>query len=167
MSYNKTDSLKLCDYVTLLLSDATTTTNNSYTWNIQGGGYYSDRRSQTCTVEVSSGIVDSTILGTGLLVQYGGGGSNHYTSTRGKPIIGMSGVISSYDAVNTNVTYSINSTGTLLCQPRPGEITLQITNTSNVEVSTVLEGAITLKYTYYNSIASAEKLQSEYTPTEI
>ena len=165
----RSNGLKLCDYVTLTLSSATTTTGNTYTWNLLGGGYYSDRRSQTCTVEISSGVINVGAVNTGgtvgMLVQYVNGGHNQYTSTKQRPAIGMSEVISS-NTRNDSLTHSIKSTGELLCNPRPGEITLKITDVNDDPVGVVL-GAITLKYTYYNAIESAYALQSEYTPTSI
>ena len=166
MYSSQTQGLKLCDYVTLTLGSATTTTDNTYTWNIRGNGYYSNRRSHTCTVEISSGVIDRVTAGDGsFLVQYVNGGHNQYNSTQERPVIGMSDVISSNDQT-TDVSHSIKSTGSLLCDPRPGEITLKVTKLDNGIVG-ALSGAITLKYAYYNSVESAEILRSEYTPVRV
>ena len=162
MDYTKDSSggLKLCDYVTLNLEKSEDTTPNDgvYSWIIPTGSYYSDRRSQVCTVEISRGVFVSGDPGTGgdeaFTVAYENGGFNHYSTGNSRPIIGLW----------SDTDQRVEGTGALLCDARPQHIKLKILKTSGTISDGFLSGSVTLKFKYYNSIQSSAQLHSEYTP---
>jgi hypothetical protein len=64
--------LKVCDYVTLFLSDATPSgakadSTSLYRWEIPQGAYMSNERSQVCTVEVTAGSFNHVGTNTSLI----------------------------------------------------------------------------------------------------
>ena len=147
--------LKLCDYVTLNLKDASAPVDGVYSWTVPTGSYYSDRRSQVCTVEISGGVLaTSSASDDVLLIQYQNGGFNHFCSGKVRPLIGT---WSDLDNRATGV-------GEILVNARPQQISLKIQKVDRDNSSGILSGSITLKYKYYNSIQSKEQLHSEYTP---
>ena len=154
--------LKLCDYVTLNFKNTTSpttgdppvVTNGIFTFDIPNSAYYSDRRSQVSTVEISSGILSSSdVTDIDLVVSYENGGLNHYTSGNVRPVIG---VWSTYKG--------LENTGELLINARPQQISLKITKVNRTPTNGSFTGSITLKFKYYNSIQSTAQLHSEYTP---
>lgn len=153
----RSGGLKLCDYVTLDLSETSGYSGGVFEWIIPTGSYYSDRRSQVCTVEAIGGTFKSSSPGTGndevILISYENGGFNHYTTGNGRPVIG----------VWSDLDQRVNSTGELLVDARPQLIKLKLKRAGGTATGTLL-GAITLKFKYYNSIQSQEQLHSEYTP---
>lgn len=153
--------LKLCDYVTLNLEASEGYTTNSsgiYTWLIPHSAYYSDRRSQVCTVEIIAGILQSdedTTVDDELLIFYEKGGFNHYVTDNNRPAVGYSSAITPYVA----------GVGELLIDARPQDIRLKITQLDGQTKPTGdLTGCVTLKFKYYNSIQSTAQLHNEYTP---
>ena len=156
MDYTKDSSggLKLCDYVTLDLSETPVLSDGVFEWIIPTGSYYSDRRSQVCTVEIMGGTLKSdTTNDEVILVSYENGGFNHYTTGNGRPVVGVWG----------NLDKRVNSTGELLVDARPQLIKLKMKRAGGADTGTLL-GAVTLKFKYYNSIQSSAQLHSEYTP---
>jgi hypothetical protein len=151
---NESNGLKLCDYVTLDLSETSVLSAGVFEWIIPTGSYYSDRRSQVCTVEIMGGTLKSD---TGndevIMVSYENGGFNHYTTGNGRPVIG----------IWSDLDQRVNSTGELLVDARPQLIKLKMKRAGGDATATLL-GAITLKFKYYNSIQSSAQLHSEYTP---
>ena len=62
MTMYQSNVLKVCDYVTLYLSDGKTdaddvTKPSLYRWAIPQGAYMSNERSQVCTVELTAGTL--------------------------------------------------------------------------------------------------------------
>lgn len=153
----RSGGLKLCDYLTLDLSDTSGISDGVYEWIIPTGSYYSDRRSQVCTVE-SGGTFKSTSQGSGgdevILISYENGGFNHYTTGNGRPVIGV------WSDLDQRVSNGVE----LLVDARPQLIKLKLKRAGGANVAGTLSGVISLKFKYYNSIQSQEQLHSEYTP---
>jgi hypothetical protein len=78
-------ALKVCDNISLFTYDAEIVYNGSYStfsWDIPNS-YYTDQRSQVCTVQLMDGILDLEVYGTvkGIAIMYeNNGSSNNYTS---------------------------------------------------------------------------------------
>ena len=152
MSYNSSNALKLCDYVSLCLTDATRV-NNEFSWFIPQT-YYTNRRSQVSTVEISSGSLHSDDSNDKILmITYEKGGFNQYVSGNTRPIIGYA----------TELEHRVMGNGELLVDARPQQIVLKILDDSKDAPSGNLSGAITLKFSYYSASQSIDSLQSEYT----
>ena len=170
MEYKNNNGLNLCDYVTLNILDATNgntpdtvPTGGIYEWIIPTGAYYSNRRGQVCTVEISSGAIasDTSNVDEVIGVYYENGGFNHHATGNNRPLIGISTYLDKY----------VKGTGQLLCDARPQQIRLKIVRPDRATagspdrreaVTGNLIGSITLKFQYYNSIQSTEQLHSEY-----
>ena len=166
-------SLKVCDYVTIHAKGTLTTANPQqiYEFDIPNT-YYSNQRSQVCTVEVSNGIVlttqgSATTLIKSVAVVYLNGGVNHYVSNNLRPIIGHA------QAPVAN-TLKIYPTGALLCNARPQKVAIQFLELKYnakgqltpppLTTASLFNFMITLKYSYYDSIETARELQREKTP---
>ena len=154
MSYSS--ALKVCDYVTLHSGDiATTVTNGVYTWNIPQS-YYTNQRSQVCTVECTKGVaeIDSNTL-KGSIYTYENNGYNHFASG-GRPVI-------AYAHVNSVRAHEIQGAGELLTSARPQQISIKITDLSKGVIADATVFSLTLKFTYYNALETPRELQSEKT----
>ena len=167
------------DYVTLNARDRESVSGNVLTWVIPQT-YYSNRRSQVCTVEVVSGAVsDNIINGTVdmVIVSYENGGQNSYSSSNVAPVIGIA--CQSVRGTNVNdETFSIAPAGQLLTQARPNRISLRVEDSRRRALgddinnpafpATVTDDdcqfVITLKFCYYNQLDTGEALHSSYTP---
>ena len=168
------------DYVTLNSRDRESVSGNVLTWVIPQT-YYSNRRSQVCTVECTSGIVaDNTGLGDVdiVVISYENGGQNSYSTSNVAPVIG----ISSQTVRGTQATYEsflIHSTGQLLTQARPNRISLRVESSRRQALGDDInkpafstppndaddcQFVITLKFCYYNQLDTGEALHSSYTP---
>ena len=171
--------LKVCDYVTLFLSDATPSgakadSTSLYRWEIPQGAYMSNERSQVCTVEVTAGsfnhVGNNTAISPApksMTIQYINGGYNQHASS-GRPVIAFT--TASYLSA-AGGSHNCQGTGQLLCQARPNYIEIKILN-SRATISTAgdsyellqtrqLSGCITLKYSYYDAIGTGRNMQSE------
>jgi len=182
-------SLKVCDYVTIHAKGIPTVQpaetgavaitpnpNQIYEFDIPNT-YYSNQRSQVCTVEITSGVVKSSV-GTvkDVIIHYLNGGVNHYVSNSLRPVIGNATKRITTTANETTIAHSmlINPTGALLCNARPQKISIQFMNLtytggnltppSLTTETQVFNFMITLKYSYYDSIETARELQREKTP---
>ena len=155
MSYSS--ALKVCDYVTLHSGDiATTVTNGVYTWNIPQS-YYTNQRSQVCTVECTKGVAtipDATDR-KATIFAYENNGYNHFSS-RGRPVI-------AYGHVNSLNVQELYGCGELLTSARPQQITIKASKLNQGAVPTTTVSSLTLKFTYYNALETARELQSEKT----
>ena len=156
MEYKNNNGLNLCDYVSLGIANATIATpaDGIFEWIIPTGAYYSNRRGQVCTVEISNGALGNAnaTVDDIIIIGYENGGFNHYSTGNGRPVIG----------VCTNLDKYVHGTGQLLCDARPQQIRLKIKNADGTTTGSLV-GSITLKFQYYNSIQSTEQLHSEYT----
>jgi hypothetical protein len=167
MAMYQSNVLKVCDYVTLYLKDATKSgdvvdpgtpaddTISLYRWDIPQSAYMSNQRSQVCTVELTNGVIDKdndSIVESPVAVQYVNGGYNQHASF-GKPVI----AVSQYDA--------LIGTGALLCQARPQHIEIKILTTERAEIKNVdnLRACFTLKYSYYDAVGTGRDMQHEKT----
>ena len=171
-------SLKVCDYVTIHAEGTLTTDNPNqiYEFDIPNT-YYSNQRSQVCTVEITSGMVKSSV-GTvkDVIIHYLNGGVNHYVSNSLRPVIGNAIKITTTTANDTTIAHTmlINPTGALLCNARPQKISIQFRNLAYTDgnlqapslaaANQIFNFMITLKYSYYDSIETARELQREKTP---
>lgn len=166
------------DYVTLNARDRESVSGNVLTWVIPQT-YYSNRRSQVCTVEVvSGGVADNIINGPVdiVVISYENGGQNSYSSSNVSPVIGIA--TQSVRGSNTNdETFSIAPAGQILTQARPNRISLRVESSRRVALGSATKKAfaspvntedcqfvICLKFCYYNQLDTGEALHSSYTP---
>jgi hypothetical protein len=179
-SYDEKHSMgyRVDDYVTLNGRDRESVSGNVLTWVIPQT-YYSNRRSQVCTVECTSGVVtDNTGLGEVdiVVISYENGGQNSYSSSNVAPVLGIAqqtvrGTSTTYE------TFSIIGTGQILTQARPNRISLRVESSFREALGTVNKPAfsptvqdtdcqlvICLKFCYYNQLDTGEALHSSYTP---
>jgi hypothetical protein len=170
-------ALKVCDYLSLFIIDAekqnNTATSLTYNWTIPNS-YYTDQRSQVCTVEITNGSLATSTVGTGVYgfsVQYLNNGShNQYFSKTivkdntltktSSPVIGYG-----HERHNGESVFSVEGNGALLTNARPQNIILKFIKHDKTEITEidVLKGCLTLKFSYYNSIDTARELQHEKT----
>jgi len=160
-------SLKVCDYVTVYAQGNSRDADGVYHFDIPNT-YYTNQRSQVCTVEVTNGMVYSVTTETkACILQYMNGGINHYATGNLRPIIGNA---QKFTAGSMRIT----PTGRLLCNARPNHISLKLLDLvfsgtpAELQLPTVtatnLNFVLTLKYSYYDSIETARELQREKTP---
>jgi hypothetical protein len=166
------------DYVTLNARDRESVSGNVLTWVIPQT-YYSNRRSQVCTVEVVSGCVADNIINGDVdmvIISYENGGQNSYSSSNVAPVIGIAGQTVRGSNVNYE-TFSIAPVGQILTQARPNRISLRVESSRRVSLGNVNRDAfsptvsdldcqfvICLKFCYYNQLDTGEALHSSYTP---
>lgn len=180
-SYDEKHSMgyRVDDYVTLNARDRESVSGNVLTWVIPQT-YYSNRRSQVCTVECTCGsVADNTGVGTVdiVVISWENGGQNSYSSSNVAPVIGIA-----HQTVrgtgSTDRSYLINGTGQILTQARPNRISLRVESSIRQALGhdinspafspTVQDGdcqfVICLKFCYYNQLDTGEALHSSYTP---
>jgi hypothetical protein len=169
------NSYSVDDYITLNGRDRQSVSGNVLTWEIPQT-YYSNRRSNVCTVECSTGVVsDNTGLGTVdiVVISYENGGQNSYSSGNASPVLGIAQQTS-----DANETYSIKSTGQLLTQARPNRISLRVESAKRASLGDANQPAfsptvqdtdcqfvITLKFKYYNQLKTASNLDDQFSTT--
>ena len=154
--------LKVCDYVSLNLADAivdATELTANFKWNIPQSAYMSNQRSQVCTVEVTGGVLGCGTSGArGISLYYLNNGYNHYSSA-GHPVIGSV-------SKGTSKAYSVEGTGQTLTQARPQVINIEFLNQSTTQLTKAnLTGSVTLKFSYYDAVATGQNMQHEKTIT--
>ncbi len=168
------------DYVTLNARDRESVSNNVLTWVIPQT-YYSNRRSQVCTVEVVTGVVADNITNGNVdmvIISYENGGQNSYSSSNVAPVIGIGGQTVRGTTYNDE-TFSIVPAGQLLTQARPNRISLRVESSRREALGNDstkpafasppddvddCQFVITLKFCYYNQLDTGEALHSSYTP---
>lgn len=168
------------DYVTLNGRDRESVSGNVLTWVIPNSAYYSNRRSQVCTVECTSGVVtDNTGLGDVdiVVISYENGGQNSYSSSNVAPVLGIAQQTVRGTSVSDE-SFSITGTGQILTQARPNRISLRVESSfrqalgddinkpafSPTVQDTDCQLVICLKFCYYNQLDTGEALHSSYTP---
>ena len=181
-SYDEKHSMgyRVDDYVTLNARDRESVSNNVLTWVIPQT-YYSNRRSQVCTVEVVSGVVAENIINGDVdivVISYENGCQNSYSSSNVAPVIGIAGQ-SVRGTTYNDETFSIVPTGQLLTQARPNRISLRVESSRREALGDDInkpafspnpnnpndcQFVITLKFCYYNQLDTGEALHSSYTP---
>ena len=173
------NSYSVDDYITLNGRDRQSVSGNVLTWEIPQT-YYSNRRSNVCTVECTSGVVaDNTGLGEVdiVVISYENGGQNSYSSSNVAPVIG----ISSQTVRGTQATYEsylIHATGQILTQARPKRISLRVESAKRASLGTDnlpafsptvqdtdCQLVITLKFKYYNQLKTASNLEDQFSTT--
>jgi hypothetical protein len=172
-------ALKVCDYLSLYILDAeleTTTNSLTYKWTIPNS-YYTDQRSQVCSVEITAGALecdDSKNINSLAIAYMNNGSFNQYSS---KTILVGAEAVNMTKATAPVIGYGYNlytgitamfqaeGSGALLCNARPQTIYMKFIKTNKTEVleNDNLTGCLTLKYLYYNALDTARRLQDENT----
>jgi len=154
--YSKLD---IKDYVTLFLEEADVNAlDGKYVWNIPSG-YYTNQRSQVCTVSIVAGSITPVSIAAGLLVDYGNGGLNTYNKNQ-RYIIGH-GQLTSDD----NNAFYIYGGIDLLTTARPDKISLNFLRETDQLEGIILAGGITLEFCYYNEAETTANYHNQFTPT--
>lgn len=158
---------KMCDYVTLVMdADAKHADDKSYEWRINDG-YYSNRDSSVCSVELVGGTVRTTLNLNGLCCAYEGSARNMKTlSATGLQhvIIGYGEQLRASTDDGDNFTFPGNQIAVLV-PARPTIIKIRFLKMSDALVKEMAYGVITLKFSYYDSIETTESLHNYFTPT--
>lgn len=154
--YSKLD---IKDYVTLFLNEADVNAfDGRYTWNIPSG-YYTNQRSQICTVSIVAGSITPFKSSIGLFVDYGNGGINSYNKKQ-RHIIGHGQLTSDdYDA------FYLHGGVDLLTTARPDTISLNFVQETDQLEGRILAGGITLEFCYYNESETTANYHNQFTPT--
>ena len=161
-------SYKMCDYVTLVMdADSKHLTDHTYQWAINDG-YYSNRDSSVCSVELVGGSVRTSANLEGLLCAYEGNARNMQTlSATGlqHTVIGYGDVQAATTAPGDNFIFGSTSSYPVLVPARPSFIKLRFLKASDAAIKKMAHGVITLKFSYYNSVETTESLHNYFTPT--
>ena len=169
---NKSNGYNVEDYVTLNAIDKMSLSNNVMTWAIPQT-YYSNRRSQVCTVECVTGLAsdDQTAGNDGIVISYENSAQNSYSSGNNAPVIALSTQTSRVSNSNYE-SHTLIGCGRLLTQARPNIISLRIETSQRENLGTFTtppaatdaQFVICLKFCYYNQLDTGEALHSSYTP---
>ena len=157
-------SYKVDDYVSLYLIDALQR-GDFYTWDIPQT-YYTNKRSQVCTVTCLGGTIQPTETVHGLVISYVNGSQNSYTSGNDYPVLCHS--YQTLEHSNNKIAFNISQGGELLVRARPNQIILKITDHNKdtaYDDVLFLKGCLTLKFCYYNQLETGENLHNQYNPT--
>tara|TARA_R110002153_G_scaffold94328_3_gene227551 strand:- start:465 stop:1007 length:543 start_codon:yes stop_codon:yes gene_type:complete len=171
------NSYSVDDYITLNARDRQSVNGNVLTWAIPQT-YYTNRRSQVCTVEVVSGCVaENSVNGSVdmVIISYENGAQNSYSSSNASPVIGIAGQSVRGSNVNDE-TFSIAAAGQLLTQARPNRISLRVESSRRASLGNGTTPAfalvpndandcqfvICLKFKYYNQLKTASNLEDQF-----
>jgi hypothetical protein len=173
------NSYSVDDYITLNGRDRQSVNGNVLTWEIPQT-YYSNRRSNVCTVECSTGVVtDNTGLGDVdiVVISWENGAQNSYSSSNAPPVLGIARQ-TVRGTTTTDESFSIIGTGQLLTQARPNRISLRVESARRASLGTVnnpsfsptvqdgdCQFVITLKFKYYNQLKTASNLDDQFSIT--
>ena len=159
-NYGNSDSYKMEDYVALYIADATQS-SDFYTWQIPQS-YYTNRRSQVCTVTCRGGSIETTTVVHGLVVNYVNGAQNAYASGNVQAILTHG--YQTIEHSNNKMAFNFTQSSELLVSARPQQIVLKITDHAKGSLASV-KGCLTLKFCYYNQLDTGENLHKQYTNT--
>jgi len=154
--YSKLD---IKDYITLFLNEADVNAlDGKYVWNIPSG-YYTNQRSQVCTVSIVAGSVTPVNMTVGCLIDYGNGGINSYNKKQ-RHIIGHGQLTS-----DVNNAFYFHGGVALLTTARPDKIALNFINETDQLEGIMLAGSVTLEFCYYNEAETTANYHNQFTPT--
>ena len=166
MSYSNKYNIK--DYVTLFISEADNTPSNVgsggtnpggvYTWKIPQS-FFSNQRSNVCTVGIMTGSISGVYTSHGVVVDYRSG-LNSY-SKKQRHIIGHGHSI----GFKENEYFFENTDIELLVNARPDSISLGFYSEADNGAKVVAAGSITLAFCYYNASETNANLHNQFTPT--
>ena len=159
-NYAKTDSYKMEDYVSLYIADSTQN-GDFYTWQIPQS-YYTNRRSQVCTVTCRGGSIEPTAVVHGIVVNYVNGAQNAYASGNVQAVLTHG--YQTIEHSNNKMAFNFTQSSELLVSARPQQIVLKITG-HDKESITSAKGCLSLKFCYYNQLETGEALHKQYTNT--
>ena len=155
--YNK---LEIKDYITLFLREADENpAHGVYSWRIPQT-YYTNQRSNVCTVSVAGGNLTPATTHNSVLIDYANGARNIY-SKKQRYIIGHGKLVD-----HSNKAFYVEPKGIeLLCNARPEKITLKFIKESDALEKQMADGCITLVYCYYNAEETNAHLFNGFTNT--
>jgi len=174
------NSYSVDDYITLNSRDRQSVSGNVLTWQIPQT-YYSNRRSNVCTVEVVTGVISDNIVNgpvDAVVISYENGAQNSYSSNNAPAVLGISSQSVRGSSYNDE-TFLIRGSGQLLTQARPNRISLRIESSRRESLGSDTKAAfasppsdaddcqfvITLKFKYYNQLKTATNLEDQFSIT--
>jgi hypothetical protein len=173
------NSYSVDDYITLNSRDRQSISGNVLTWQIPQT-YYSNRRSNVCTVEVVTGVVSDNIINgavDAVVISYENGAQNSYSSNNAPPVLGIASQYARGSNYNDE-TFLIRGSGKLLTQARPSRISLRVESSRRESLGSSTKPAftsrptdpdcqfvITLKFKYYNQLKTASNLEDQFSTT--